>query len=329
MGKRKYFLRLVFSASLGYMLHFPLRFAEDVFMGWLQTFISERWGVMTPMLQWLLNNFIDWILPFILAIIIVWFIYWLARRERKITTTSDKHDEDQKPFKLIDSFPKDNDTITTEDVKSIYLKFNKPIDKDTAGLIQNYFVKQNMYCQWNIGGWIQYAEDDTKLIWHVKENSLQNKDQFGPMDFDYPTFEIHIGHAPEDARLKATDGSKLPRTIIKVKIQQPKGEQDSKIVPVMPQNVGKSPLEDIKSDLLYLNKYQREAASKRSKQVCPKEVAMRIHDDFFLIFDVNVVISIFEKFIAKDIDPLIDFFKKFGDIVDGNEYGLKVEIRRY
>lgn len=120
---------------------------------------------------------------------------------------------------LIDSFPKDNDIITTEDVKRIFLKFNKPINRETEGLIGNYFVKSNSYCQWNIGGWIEYSEDDTKLIWHVREGGLQNKDEYGPMDIDYPTFEIRIGHPPANQRVTATDGSRLPRTIIKVKIK--------------------------------------------------------------------------------------------------------------
>lgn len=35
------------------------------------------------------------------------------------------------------------------------------------------------------------------------------RDEYGPADTDYPTFEMHNGHA-DGARLKTTDGSPLP-----------------------------------------------------------------------------------------------------------------------
>lgn len=110
------------------------------------------------------------------------------------------------------------------------------------------------------------------------------------------------------------------------KIKQPKGEQNSNIVPTIPQDVGKSTLEDIKSCLITMNMYEREAATKKAKQQCPENTAKQIHDDFFVIFDADAFISIIQKAIMNDIDPLIDFFKKFGDILDGNEYGLKGDL---
>ena len=122
-------------------------------------------------------------------------------------------------LKLIDSFPRDNEPITTDDIKRIFLKFNKPVDKETEGLIGNYYIKPNSWCQWNIGGWIQYAEDDTKLIWHINGDPQSNKDWFGSMGIDYPTFEIRIPHSSEQPRLRATDGSELARTIIRVRIK--------------------------------------------------------------------------------------------------------------
>jgi hypothetical protein len=125
----------------------------------------------------------------------------------------------KEPLKLIDSFPKDNDTITLEDVKNIFLKFNKPIDRETEGLIGNYAVKADTWCQWNIGGWIQHDENDTKLIWHIKGDPQKNKDWFGPMETDYPIFEIRIPNSSQSPGLRATDGSELPRTIIRVKIR--------------------------------------------------------------------------------------------------------------
>ena len=143
---------------------------------------------------------------------------------RKQTGEIDSDENELDPLKLIDSFPKDNESITTEDVKKIFLKFNKPIDKQTEMYISNYFIKENSRAQWNIHGFIEYSENDTRLNWHVKDHLLKRQDEYGPMDIDYPTFEIRIGIAREigmaiDRRIKATDGSSLPVTVISVKIK--------------------------------------------------------------------------------------------------------------
>ena len=156
---------------------------------------------------------------------IIWSVEWYKNKRKEKITSMGKvgsgQEKQLEPLELIDSFPKDNEAITTEDVKKIFLKFSKPIDRSTERYIQNYFIRTHSGCQWNIGGWIQYSEDDTKLIWHVREKSLQNKNQYGPIDEDYPTFEILIGvSANEEWRVAATDGSKLSKTIIRVKIQK-------------------------------------------------------------------------------------------------------------
>lgn len=85
-------------------------------------------------------------------------------------------------------------------------------------------------------------------------------------------------------------------------------------------------LEDIKSALITMNAYESEVATRKANQQCPENIAKQIHDDFFVIFDARAFMSILQRAIENDIDPLIDFFKKFGDILDGNEYGLKVEL---
>jgi len=126
------------------------------------------------------------------------------------------------PLQLIDSFPKDNEQITTKDVKQMYLKFNKPIDKTTEQHIVNKYVRRNLICQWNICGWVEYAEGDTKLVWHVTDKELEDKAKYGspPQGVDYHTFEIQIGREPSEWRVKATDGTELPLKIIRVKIRE-------------------------------------------------------------------------------------------------------------
>jgi len=89
-------------------------------------------------------------------------------------------------------------------------------------------------------------------------------------------------------------------------------------------------LDDIKTDLVNMNTYQREMAIKKTQQVCPKEVAMQIYDDFIALFGKDILefaISLIQRTLSeRSADALIEFFKKFGDILDSNQYGLKVEL---
>lgn len=125
-------------------------------------------------------------------------------------------------LELIDSFPKDNEEISIDDIKNIFLKFNKPINKNSLKYIVNYFVRRNMITQWDICGWIQLEEDDTKIIWHVKEDLLCTDGWFEPPKdvTDYHMFEIQIGREPDKWKVTGMDGSFLPQQIIRVKIKQ-------------------------------------------------------------------------------------------------------------
>ncbi len=122
-------------------------------------------------------------------------------------------------FQLIDSYPKKDQKISTNDIKKIFLKFNKPIDRKSVLYIGNHYIQENTFAQWNVFGWIQFDEDDTKLIWHIHEHVLSNKNMHGPLDIDYPRFEIHIGREPEEWRLKDIYGNFLPQIILPVTIK--------------------------------------------------------------------------------------------------------------
>ncbi len=94
-----------------------------------------------------------------------------------------------------------------------------------------------------------------------------------------------------------------------------------------------NPLDDIKTDLITLGACEREVASGKVKTPCSKETAMRIYNDFTAIFVatniIGFVMSLVEEIRQKhSADPLIKFFKKFGDILDSNDYGLKVELEK-
>jgi len=91
-----------------------------------------------------------------------------------------------------------------------------------------------------------------------------------------------------------------------------------------------SMLEEIKSGLITLNMHERNAASLKAGMSCSEDTAIQIHDDFAEIFGANIVSPIMttlREIVRKNsVDPLITFFKKFGDILDSNGYGLKAEL---
>ena len=192
---------------------FIWEFTKDTIMDATRDFFARR-DAGVAIIKYLLTH--PGIIALSIFIIIAMVVYLKYHKESpRLTRTKEKQLE---PLELLGSFPKDNIAITTEDVKKIFLKFNKPIDKRTEPYIQNYYIRRPSRCQWNICGWVQYDENDTKLIWHVHEHELLDKERYGATDIDYPTFEIRVGLSGEH-RIMATDGSKLPETIIRVKIK--------------------------------------------------------------------------------------------------------------
>lgn len=121
-------------------------------------------------------------------------------------------------LKLIDFFPKIGRRIVRNEVNEIFLKYNNPIDRDSQGLIKNYYIQANTNCQWNTCGWIEFAEADTLLKWHINEDMLMRDEYHGPLDIDYPRFEIQIGQSKGGGGLKDVFGNKFPYFVIPVRI---------------------------------------------------------------------------------------------------------------
>lgn len=71
----------IIAAVAGYVLHFPARFLEDIFMGWLQDKIAEGGDMLVPSAQAFLSFLIEWITPFVLAGTLVYIAFLVARRE--------------------------------------------------------------------------------------------------------------------------------------------------------------------------------------------------------------------------------------------------------
>lgn len=92
------------------------------------------------------------------------------------------------------------------------------------------------------------------------------------------------------------------------------------------------PLQDIKKDLLMISTYERDVATEKANQKCPKKTAEQIYEDWCSIrgrdFHKFIVSIIQSVVVNHDLDPLINFFKEIGDILDSNGYGLKVELQK-
>lgn len=137
-------------------------------------------------------------------------------RMGQVNTTVSYKEVKANDFQLLDSFPRANQKIARDEIKKIFLKFSRPVDRDSALYIGNHYVQRNLFSQWNTAGWIQFAENDTKLVWHVDQKWLE-QDVYHVSEIpDYPVFEIHIGREPDEWRLRDIDGNLLPRTILPV-----------------------------------------------------------------------------------------------------------------
>lgn len=136
------------------------------------------------------------------------------------------------PFALVESFPVDGQRITKSEIKKIYLKFNHPVDRESVVFIENYYVQENLYCQWTICGWIQFAEDYTKLIWHVDDKELMDDNLYGPLEIDYERIEIRVGRRSAGERVRDTSGHELPPTTIRIFIVAEEPVADEQLAPV-------------------------------------------------------------------------------------------------
>ncbi len=95
-------------------------------------------------------------------------------------------------FALLESYPTQGQTVKTSDILNnpIYFIFNHPVSRSAEGLLRLFDKSANNICQLNMCGIIEYAENDTKLIWHPQDSiSL-----FEPGK----SFEIQIGDPSPD-----------------------------------------------------------------------------------------------------------------------------------
>jgi hypothetical protein len=116
-------------------------------------------------------------------------------------------------FVLIDSNPTNDQTVKLPDLldRGFYLKFNNPVDRAYEQYIGIQLLGEGRFsCQWNICGWVEYAENDTKVIWHPSESFINSYFKAGEH------FEIDLGISDlgSSYTLKDTQGNSLVVTRI-------------------------------------------------------------------------------------------------------------------
>ena len=91
-----------------------------------------------------------------------------------------------------------------------------------------------------------------------------------------------------------------------------------------------SPLEDIKADLVTIDKCQREVAVKKTHEQYSAESTKKLRSDFseYITESVPSLLKGFADTSNKEriLDSLISFFVGISDILDSNDYGLKYDL---
>jgi len=121
-------------------------------------------------------------------------------------------------LKVVNSFPSENQVIFSSQLTEAFIKFNNPIDRNTVPYIGSFYTRRNTFVQWNVNGWIQFSENDTKLIWHPSQDFINNDEFHNPNadNVDYHHFEIHIGRGPIECAVKDIYGNAIIHQVIPV-----------------------------------------------------------------------------------------------------------------
>jgi hypothetical protein len=120
-------------------------------------------------------------------------------------------------FVLIDSSPINGQTVSVPDLldRGIYLKFNNPVDRAYEQYLRIIDLGEGGFsCQWNVCGWIEYAENDTKVIWHPSESFINAAFRPG----EHLEIEIGLADLGISYNLKDTQGNLLDVTRLDLSI---------------------------------------------------------------------------------------------------------------
>jgi hypothetical protein len=122
-------------------------------------------------------------------------------------------------FELVEAFPNNNEAITVSQIREIFLRFSNPVDRRSVMFIATNAFRRGSMFQWNVNGFIQYAEEDRKLVWRAHPNFIAEEPPYNSEDDEYHRFEILVGHGAPDSNLRDIYGNVLPQIIIPVFIK--------------------------------------------------------------------------------------------------------------
>lgn len=87
-------------------------------------------------------------------------------------------------------------------------------------------------------------------------------------------------------------------------------------------------LDSIKNTLIDIGKHEREVANKQSGIAYSDNVKAHVKQDFIAFYPASQIgFIIQEAFEKNNANPLINFYGKFGDILDANGCGLKLQLQ--
>jgi len=88
-------------------------------------------------------------------------------------------------------------------------------------------------------------------------------------------------------------------------------------------------LEDIKTDIIKMDEYQREAAVIKAKGECPENITIQINKDLISIygrFEESALTWVNHISSTRDTKSLVKYFQNIGNVMDSNDYGLKLAL---
>lgn len=95
----------------------------------------------------------------------------------------------------------------------IAIKFSNPVDRESVSYIGCFFPRQSIFVQWNTGGWVEYRDGDTVVIWHADQNMMDHAVSLVKSEnIHYQFFEVQIGRPGTNWFVKDVNGNVLPHT---------------------------------------------------------------------------------------------------------------------
>ncbi|BBB68271.1 hypothetical protein UNDYM_4018 [Undibacterium sp. YM2] len=123
---------------------------------------------------------------------------------------------------LIEYSPDILKQLDIETFSQISIKFSNPVDRTSVSYVGIHLIRSNIFVPWDVGGWVEYAEDDTKIIWHPNLKIIQDEyKKITRDDAHYPLLELHLGRPGTAWAVTDISGNALPHIRFDIKFHPP------------------------------------------------------------------------------------------------------------